>query len=423
MATQAHQKATRDRWCSTGESGSCSFSRWGSCGVPTLKVDATPDRLCQSLVTQYAQVEKIFAGPNSGQACGFQTLSYKEAASYSRSMPTGWPPRDPTAIHLFRALLRECSYLPDPVAKEYFKKHITLRFRRHWRSRTNEACTPPPTDERRVRLLKAAREGLSTLTRANDGQPKVLYKVLSYAYGRSGRRRRDLIDELQIPEVVADSSPTSTDSGFAEVGSNAKLPRLTPRAEAIAKSQANHGVSRDHKGPLRYVRPKIPEKNAWLRAMPQVRVKNLTAKWYANTLERLLPPLPEHEYLLLRRLVSREEPWKAPAFRNRVFDGDINGSQDARKTSPKRDASDRAIPKRKMERLWSRVLALCPILTWNEKKSSWHTTWGAVDRKSEKVPMIATTAPLFEGVDEKGNIAVKDRHEADKAPDKMSRFA
>ena len=332
-------------------------------------------------------------------------------------MSIGWPPRDPTAIHLFRALLRECSYLPDPVAKQYFYKHVVARFRRHWATRPHEAFKPPPSPERRTRLLKVARKGLSTLTRANNGRPKVLYKVLSYTYGRSGRRRRDLIDELQAPEAAADTIRIATAPGFANTSSNAKVPRLTPQAEAIAKSQAIHGVSQVYKSPLRRVQPRIPEKNAWMRPMPQVRVKNITAKWYANTLERLLPPLPERDYLRLQRLVSGQESWSAPAFRPAALDVAISGSEDALKLSPRRAGNDRAISRRNMERLWSRVLALCPTLTWNEKNSSWHATWGTVDRKFEKVPLIEATAHLFEGVDDKGNPdnqrpprGVKNRH-------------
>ena len=318
-------------------------------------------------------------------------------------MPIGWPPRDLIALHLFRALLRECSYLPDPVAKEYFKKHTITRFRRHWAPKPHQVPIPPPPPERHVRLLKAARKGLGTLSRANNGRQHDLDKVLSYAYGRSGRRRRDLIDHLQTPEAPADTL-VSTTANLENTASDAKQPRLTKQAEAIAKSQLSLKITREHKGPIKHVKPKIPKENAWMRPMPLIRVKNLTAKWYADTLERLLPPLPEQDHRMLQALASGKHPWAAPAFRpspvetsmSKIVDDDV---------SPMRKAGRiRTIPRRKMARLWLKILSQCPTLTWNEKKSGWLVSWGSMGQQSERVLMGKRNALLFDGVDERGNI-------------------
>ena len=350
--------------------------------------------LCQSLVIQKLQMLGEY------QAFG-------RAVNWSTPMPARWPPLNLEVTHLFRALLRECSYLPDPIAKEYFKKHVVTRFRRHWTARGSETSKSPPSKERQRQLLKTARKGLGTLTHANDGDHRPLYKVLSFAYGRSGRRRRDLISELQAPETTANVISTLPIPDLANVGSNAKVPRLTPQAEAIARSQANHGVSRDHKALLRHVQPKIPEKNAWMRPMPQVRVKNMTAEWYANTLDRLLPPLPDRDLLFLQRLVRREEPWSAPAFRLAALFSKPTRSGGKSKISPKRAGGQRLIPRRMMQRLWTRVLALCPVLSWNEKKPGWIVTWGDADVKPQKVSTITTPTRLFDGVDENGRVLKK----------------
>lgn len=34
-----------------------------------------------------------------------------------------------TVLHIFRALLRQCTYLPDPAARQYMHRHIVSRFR------------------------------------------------------------------------------------------------------------------------------------------------------------------------------------------------------------------------------------------------------------------------------------------------------
>ena len=309
------------------------------------------------------------------------------------------PPRDSTALHLFRALLRECSYLPDPLAQEYFKKHTITRFRRHW------ASEPSLSRERQNQLLKTGRKGLSFLSRANNGRSKELYQILSYAYGRSGRRRRDLIDELQAPQAPIDTT-VQTNETLKPGVSNAKTPRLTAQAEAIAISQFRSKISRDHKGEIKSPRPKIPKENAWLRPMPLVRVKNLTADWYAKTLDRLFPPLPEKDHRRLRGLASGELPWTAPTFRSSSTKLDISGVADEKETVARKVSRTQTISRRKMARLWSKVLAQCPMLTWNEsgKKARWRVAWGSTKQNCTSIPTTNRAMHLFEGVDERGNI-------------------
>jgi len=43
--------------------------------------------------------------------------------------------------------------------------------------------------------------------------------------------------------------------------------------------------------------------------MPQKRAKNMLNKWYANLVNRILPPLPEDEWLSLKRLASGTQPF------------------------------------------------------------------------------------------------------------------
>src|SRR5437667_8780473 len=107
-------------------------------------------------------------------------------------------------IHLLRALLRQCRYLPDPLARTYVAQHIMSRYHVYHppktpislRGSTKESVRPnnfPPSSKRQKKLLRDARKALSTLARANDGLVKPLTKVLLHAYGRIGKRRRQLL--------------------------------------------------------------------------------------------------------------------------------------------------------------------------------------------------------------------------------------
>src|SRR3954447_19308555 len=98
--------------------------------------------------------------------------------------------------HLLRHLLREATYLPDPVAREYIHRHILRRFRDYYQNPLYEGHVEPPHNKRLKSVRENARRALSLLIRANMGQYESLQRVLFLAYGRIGRRRHELLSEL-----------------------------------------------------------------------------------------------------------------------------------------------------------------------------------------------------------------------------------
>jgi hypothetical protein len=96
---------------------------------------------------------------------------------------------------ILRAILRECTYLPDPQARRYVHQRALAGFRR-W---VHKAQRLRETDVFEARLLDKRKEARSTvkdLNRANQGEAKMLRKVLLATYGRSGRRRWELLSPL-----------------------------------------------------------------------------------------------------------------------------------------------------------------------------------------------------------------------------------
>lgn len=92
---------------------------------------------------------------------------------------------------LLRHLLRQASVLYDDVARIYITRYIVQRFR----------VNLTADSWRRTKLLKEGRRGLSILIRANAGDPKPLTKIMEMSYGRTGRRKHELLEVCASSEV------------------------------------------------------------------------------------------------------------------------------------------------------------------------------------------------------------------------------
>ena len=237
------------------------------------------------------------------------------------------------AIHLFRALLRECTYLPDPVARTQISRQVKHRFQNHisrGQVLIRDAVSSESSerrDEAKSKLEKQIINGhraLGTLQRANNGGYASLTKVLLYAYGRTGIRRRQLLKSL----LEADGVTQDAESAFinAEVGAMKKgqtgqsekahcdistvpvhaifdrpkdvsqdmihysISARFGRLKALAESHVKSDIPEDSRLRLKSAVYKMPAKNIWGRSMPRKRVKNLVANWYARLMDRIHPP-------------------------------------------------------------------------------------------------------------------------------------
>lgn len=212
-------------------------------------------------------------------------------------------------------------------------------------------------------------------------------------------------------------------SPSGEKASKPKMPVFSEKFIALIKSQMQQKQD-TYKKPLpKSSAPKIPETNTWGRPTPVVRIKNLTKKWYAETLDRLMLPLPEAEWNRLGELAVGKEKWLGPPERRakgisshgeaaEAAKKDVKGvgrgwhaAVRARKEEIQYRESHTLTP-RYMRRMWTGVFAQCPLIKWSPEKKKWDVRWGRVDE--EKMVVLSVDQPVgwgpFEGVDKDGKV-------------------
>lgn len=207
---------------------------------------------------------------------------------------------------LLRSLLRECSYLPDPIARTTCHNKVLQRFRRYHDERRDRIRD---NIDRLMKLHREARAFLSVLQRANDGYPRTLEKVLKLAYGRTGKRRVQMLNDL-----LAVDAPSDTEALKALVSSPALFEEGWEPPQVLMdllKSQnRNAQLGNRSRLPSKFLQgPATSEKNSWGRSMPLVRRKTIRREWYNTVVGVLLPPLPDAELGVLNGLISGEIPW------------------------------------------------------------------------------------------------------------------
>lgn len=242
---------------------------------------------------------------------------------------------------LLRALLREATYLPDAVARSFCHRQATTRFRNGRkefftaRNRSASAQERHYAEQELRKRIANARSALSVLQRANHGDMTVLTKVLLNSYGRTGRRRHELL----APLLQSDALPQNSEALEAIIqqqssvnpGSVSTVPvpdilnaptidenkgvivctisDRFGRLKALASAQTRHNFEvRGILPKLRKCAFEMPTKNTWDRQMPRSRIKNAARKWTTTMLSKLLPPLPEHEWERLNAIVHRQQP-------------------------------------------------------------------------------------------------------------------
>ena len=296
------------------------------------------------------------------------------------------------ARHLFRAILRESTYLPDPQARIYIATHAAQRFREY--SPGNK-----PDDilkQRRHLQLANARKSLSELRRANQGELKPLLKLLHLTYARIGKKRHELLRDLQY-KPPAD----------ADLKSDA-LPKLTPQHIALLDSQRLVSPPNTVRPQLRSWALKLPETNSWERPLPKKRIANITRDWYANVLERTVVPLPVADWERLRDLALGKIKFKGPPPRRPMpaagasFPSPLElalglarlNSPDVVLDNASSSIHARKLTARSMRRCWATVFAQCPVMTWNSKSQNWSIQWGGDVLNQAKIVNATDEASL-----------------------------
>lgn len=308
------------------------------------------------------------------------------------------------ALRLYRSLLRETTYLPDEAAQSYFHRWISHRF--------HSASKLDPEG------LSNARNALNRLRRANHGDIKALAWVLDNTYGRIGKRRRELIDNLRASGderlVPKDDAEVKRLLENRRTGKTLGLDQPRPiraKLQALISSHKQTSTRPDSpRSPLKTDKPEIPDKNIWGRPTPLKLRAGMERRWFASTLDKLLPPLPSHDYERLYNLAMGITPFPGVPLRRAsktlpqtelISQKEIASYLQPIEHVEKLPIEERhKITARFMRRLWMRVLRLCPVMTQNETTKRWDVQWFTIGKLP--ITSIVTTASLrdlelFEG--------------------------
>jgi hypothetical protein len=368
------------------------------------------------------------------------------------------------SLHLLRALLREASYLPDVTARDYFRRYIVARFKAYqprpnatasfdvaavdkFRHRSFKRRHEGIINERAGQQQRKAQKGLNLLRRANQGEGRIVQKLLWVAYGRLGRRKYALLEGLLKPDPAWPAGPAPLQQlyhsdlrclQYFEAPARTKnndalhlaISRQYPRLRAVVESQVKKGLSlrAEMKRPFLAT----PIVNTWLQPMPLKRAVNNVRRWYAETMTRLLPPLPAAEWDRLDALckgrqrigfVERRTPAAAPPSHHTAGDTSLEQLVQGSLAMDKRTKAEKAqsigrshlLTVRYMQRMYLRLLMLSCKLEYDDSKRRWNVIWGGSNKSAKPESYTAPVDDaLFAGVNAKNGLVVSEK--AEKAP-------
>ncbi|ESZ95226.1 hypothetical protein SBOR_4386 [Sclerotinia borealis F-4128] len=350
----------------------------------------------------------------------------------------------------YRDLLREASYLPDSAARIYAHESIVKRFNpynprkldpRYWGTDFLRSKFDPKTIEQRS---KKAAQKLHLLERINlEGSTKDWQTVLLRTYGRAGKRRRELLSQLLQPgedevpqddtalEALMDSqilknldATKDVEIDIANAVSKRKRREHKQMTMFLASQQENNPIE-SMRGRIRKLKPELPATNAWGRKLTEARKENTRRAWWADILERVLPPLPEHEWNRLadlaegREPIEQRRPRRKPATSSDTKEPQPASELNALLNTPARlntkywaeapGESDSDDPPtiqtntRAMRRMYGMIWSLSAKMVQSEKTGTYTVTWGgqrSLSASGKITQSSSQDAELFEKPDD-----------------------
>jgi hypothetical protein len=359
----------------------------------------------------------------------------------------GMDPRMPTELrHAYRALLRAVTYLPDAPARAYLHSYVVQRFRSrsdkiNFRSKLGHSSEDLIKTCYEAKRIGKARQAARQLERAGQGSLRDLKKVLLLTYGRIGKRRRELMAELIRPDESSLPPDQQALEKLIRKIPEGITPRFSPDSKVLAflRDQRANQPRETSKLLIRHGAPRIPEENSWGRPIPRKLQKSIVRRFWASTLGRILPPIPEHEWNRLRDLATGAAPIEEPPPRRSgghprpLADGE-NDSQLLKyfatpanlhtsdlseiKVDPElgatcwvkpfRDvkilrAEKHTVTRRYMRRLYATIWNMTATMSRDEATKTWIIKWGGTRSAANSGQISAPNAKdmeFFEGLDE-----------------------
>jgi hypothetical protein len=354
----------------------------------------------------------------------------------------------PTELrHVYRALLRAATYLPDSAARTYMHSHVVYRFRSvsdkiKFRSKHNPRSAQGLIEEyHSPKRIAKARQQARQLERAGHGSWPDLKKVLFLTYGRMGRRKRELIEDLLQPEENKLPKDDKALEQLIQGQSEEKPLRFASNSKFLkfVKSQQANQPPEAARFKIRTSMPRIPEENLWGRPVPLKLQESIKRRHWASTLDKLLPPLPEHEWNRLRDLATgairiEDPPPRRSRSERKPLAGEENDAKvleyftkpaniltsdfDEVKVDPAHGATCWTKPIREVEvpnknaytgtprfmrRLYASIWNMSAKMAQDPVTKEWVIKWGGLRSAFHSGHVITPTTPkdmeLFEGVD------------------------
>jgi LYR motif-containing protein 2-like len=305
-------------------------------------------------------------------------------------------------LHLYRRLLRAITYLPDSNARTYIHNEVVDRFRGNAKNSKLELIP---------NRVRKARGAAICCERAGKGSLDDLKKVLFHTHGRAGARRRMLIQNLLRPD---ESVLPKDDAALKQLIETPNLEhsdtteKLSPRMAALIESQKRNHPAESPKPKIRQLQ--VQKTTMWGRQPPRKLEKSRWRKWWASTLDRLLPPVPQHEWDRLRDLALRKLPldeypkrrsrptveeeegekeedmaYRYLQLRLRSESGQLDGATFDPKQGLKVETKTQEElleesyvlpPARSRRRLYALIWSMTPIMSQDEVTKRWNVEWG-----------------------------------------------
>jgi predicted DNA-binding WGR domain protein len=336
--------------------------------------------------------------------------------------------------HAYRALLRAATYLPDPAARAYIHNYAVFRFRdvaNKIQKKDGEAAEKLVaryhSGERIGKVWQASRQ----LERAGEGNAADLQKVLYRTYGRAGKRRRELVQQLLDPDEYEFPTDQTALEELIQKQSEKEERRHKDNLQlkALINSQKFHQPLDTRAAKLKTLSPQIPKTNVWERPVPLKLQASIGRRYWADALEKLLPPVPRYEWDRLRDLATgatriedppsrRSRPprepcdteileyFTTPANRQGSEVKGIQVGEHYIAASLEKSTHTRGLKTmtpRFMRRLYATIWSMTPTMSQDETTKIWTTKWGG-SRSAALTGQVTTPSTmdmeLFEGADD-----------------------
>ncbi|KAH7355106.1 hypothetical protein BKA65DRAFT_394902 [Rhexocercosporidium sp. MPI-PUGE-AT-0058] len=334
-------------------------------------------------------------------------------------------------LSAYRGLLRAASYLPDSLARKYACERIKNRFRASRAKPGSKLGRLAYIQQDKpegfaLQRLKTARRSRTLLENAGNGDMDALKKVLLAVHGREGERKRWLLKDL----LQADEGALPKDaSALQELIDNPEGAKkedyvLDKKVYNFIRSQQENQPVEAHKNKIRQLKAKIPKENIWGRSLPLKLKASMQKKWWADTLEKILPPIPRSEWERLRDLATGAIPLETqPARRTplQTTEEELSSEEKSEKLlkhfqaparptmyykpsldSPQEMEGLTEIRNRSLRRLYASIWSLTPTMTYDDVSKNWTIEWGGQKSRAMEGAVSKPTLAeeeLFEGLD------------------------